>query len=85
MNTDNKRAWPPGAQLTRVRVYPEAAPSPIAAHRLRNCLQRELGQLRRLLDGADLSDPALRRRVRLRVATMVQALLDGEHDFETHE
>ena len=87
-----KRAWPSGARLERVRVLPEtpdalaqstAAPVTVAvAYRLRNHLQRELGQLRRLLDGADLSDPALRRKVRLRVAAMVEACMDGERDFE---
>ena len=84
----NPRAWPPGAQLRRERVYPDAlepAVVSVAAYQLRNRLQRECGQLRRLLDGADLTDPAIRRRVRLRVASMVEALLDGEATIGTEE
>lgn len=59
--------------------------SSVPAYRLRNQLQRETGQLRRLLDGADLSDPTIRRRVRLRLASMVDAVLGAESDFEEEE
>lgn len=82
-----RRAWAPGARLTLARVHPPhpdlLAASPArgvasaAAYRLRNRLQRDLGHLRRLLDGADLADPAIRRRVRVGVARMVQAILDA--------
>lgn len=76
------RRWAPGA-LIRADPLDSDARSvvSVAAYRLRNRLQRDAGHLRRLLDGADLSDPAVRRRARLRVAAMVQALLDAEGEF----